>query len=74
MLKSGSLFKFVYKLDQLSDTWFSIKIVKGKPPTIHFIKNGIWAYYPEMESDKIYYGRDIFNWENIQDRKDHLIC
>jgi hypothetical protein len=52
LLKKGSLFKFVYQLDEGNDIWFSIEYKKSNnaknKTRVHFIKTGIWAYTRSM--------------------------
>lgn len=70
LLQRGSLFKFVYKLDALQDIWFSIEYKHQQQMRVHFIKTGVWASYKEMETNQVYYARDVFKWEtsNREDR------
>ena len=73
LLKRGSLFKFVYKIDHQSDIWFSIEYKKLQELRVHFIKTGLWAYTKEMTEQQVYYARDVFNW-NLEHRPDRKIC
>ena len=43
LLKPGSLFKFVYKLDHESDIWFMIEQKTGQELQTRFIKTGLWT-------------------------------
>jgi hypothetical protein len=62
LLQSGSLFKFVYKLDCDGDIWFSVEYKRQQEMKIHFIKTGIWCYHKDMIEKQVYYARDVFNW------------
>ena len=56
LLKKGSLFKFVYQLDSVSDSWFSIELKESNELRIHFIKTGIWVYNKSMKHNEIRVG------------------
>lgn len=73
LLKRGSLFKFVYKIDHESDIWFSIEYKQQQEMRIHFVKTGIWAYTKEMADGQTYYAADAFNWR-LADRPDRKAC
>ena len=60
VLKKGSLFKFVYKLEE-DNTWFSVEF-KNEELKIHFVKTGAWCYHRDMSDHEIYYSRDVFYW------------
>ena len=73
LLKKGSLFKFVFQVSKLSDTWFSIELRESKEIKIHFIKNGIWIFHKNMQEKELHYGKDLFNWD-FKDRADRKEC
>lgn len=60
LLKKGSLFKFVYQINEISDIWFSIELRESSQLKLHFIKNGIWIYHRLMKPNQISVGEDIF--------------
>ena len=62
VLKKGSLFKFLYKLD-MDNIWFSIEFKRQQEMRVHFIKNGVWCYSKNMDENQVYYARDVFKWE-----------
>lgn len=66
LIKMGSLVKFVYKIDHESDIWFLVEKKKSQEVKIRFIKTGLWVYTPNMEENKQYYAKDVFNW-NLKD-------
>lgn len=67
------MFKFVYQIDSLSDSWFSIELKESNELKIHFIKTGVWVYHKAMKHNEIRVGEDIFNWV-IGDRSDKSHC
>lgn len=67
LLKMGSLVKFVYKINHESDIWFQVEHKLHQETQIRFIKTGVWAYTEDMQDNKIYYARDLFNWDYDQD-------
>ena len=69
VLKKGSLFKFVYKLEQ-DDIWFSVEFKRQQEMRVHFIKTGVWCYTHDMEDERVYYARDVFNWDVKQEGAD----
>ena len=69
VLKKGSLFKFVYKLDG-DNTWFSVEFKRQQELKVHFIKTGVWCYGRDMEDHEVYYARDVFHWEGKNNSKD----
>lgn len=73
LLKRGSLFKFVYKIDHESDMWFSIEYRQLQETSVHFVKTGLWAYTKDMQDQQTYYARDVFNWD-VAKRPDRRTC
>lgn len=73
ILKKGSLFKFIYKLDTAEEIWFSIEYKKQQDMRVHFIKTGVWCYSNEMEDNQVYYARDMFKWD-LWGREDADMC
>jgi hypothetical protein len=63
LLKKGSLFKFVYQTEEISDNWFTVEYRQNNSLKIHFIKTGIWIYHQKMKENEIYYANDLFNWD-----------
>lgn len=62
LLKKGSIFKFVYQINSIAESWFTVKVKENGQVKIHFIKNGIWIYNQNMKADNIYIAKDIFFW------------
>lgn len=56
ILKRGSLFKFVYQINSISDIWFTVDIRESHEIKLRFIKNGIWIYHKSMKHDEIMIG------------------
>lgn len=73
ILKKGSLFKFIYKLDTAEEIWFSIEYKKQQDMRVHFIKTGVWCYSNEIEDNQVYYARDMFKWD-LWGREDADMC
>lgn len=70
VLKRGSLFKFIYKLDCLEEIWFSIEYKRQQEMRVHFIKTGVWCYHRNMETSQAYYARDVFKIDpNARDKE-----
>lgn len=63
VLKKGSLFKFLYRLEGDS-TWFSVEYKRQQQLDlkIHFVKSGVWCHGREMRDNEVYYSRDVFCW------------
>ena len=61
VLKNGSLFKFLYRLDG-DNTWFSVEFKRQQELKVHFIKTGVWCYAKNMNDHEVYYSRDAFHW------------
>jgi hypothetical protein len=72
-MKKGSLFKVVYQTETILDNWFTIEYKDSEDIKVHFIKNGVWVYQKTMQSEEIYYARDLFNW-SISERSDKSTC
>ena len=60
LLKRGSLFKLVYKIDSPKPTWFTINYTSLNQTKVTFLKNGVWVEEENMLDNEIYYGKDIF--------------
>jgi hypothetical protein len=73
LIKKGSLVKFVYKIDHESDIWFLVEKKKYQDMRIRFIKTGLWVHTPNMEDNKQYFAKDVFNWDT-KSEKDKDIC
>ena len=73
LIKKGSLVKFVYKIDHESDIWFLVEKKKYQDMKIRFIKTGLWVHTPNMEDNKQYVAKDVFNWDT-KSEKDKDIC
>ena len=72
VLKRGSLFKFIYKLEE-DNIWFSVEFKRQQEMKVHFIKTGVWCYSNDMEDNQVYYSRDAFKWD-LDGREDKKTC
>lgn len=63
LVKKGSIFKFVFEVEELGENWFAIEVKENKSLRLHFLKSGIWIYEKDMRTDDIYYGNDIFAYD-----------
>jgi hypothetical protein len=63
ILRSGSIFKLVFQVEELGENWFAVELDKAKQLRLHFLKSSIWVYHHRMEANRIQYAHDIFSYE-----------
>lgn len=61
LLHDGSIFTFVFEVEQLAGNWFAIEVRENMEIKVHFLKTGIWIYSRGMKFDDVYYAQDIFH-------------
>ena len=64
LLHHGSIFTFVFEVEELANNWFAIEVRENMEIKVHFLKTGIWIYHRGMKFEEIYYGHDIFHCED----------
>jgi hypothetical protein len=64
LVKKGSIFKFVFEVEELGENWFAIEVKENKSLRLHFLKSSIWIYEKSIIPEEIYYANDIFAYDS----------
>lgn len=64
LLEPGSIFTFVFEVEELAGNWFVLELKENMDVKVRFLKTGVWVYHKRMRYEDVYYGQDIFHCDD----------